>query len=240
MTTARQIVTLALKDAQVTGVGQIPLAEDVNDTFTTLNNMIAEWRRRRWMIFRLADTAFTSNGGQTYTVGVGGNFNVERPAKLEAAYVRQVNVGPPADQPDYPLTIITSREDYSRITMKRMGPFPDAVFYDPTYPLGTLYPWPIPETTVYELHIVTQAAFAAFATLDDVISLPPEYESALRYNLGKRLLALYPVDDNVKLTTLADESMDAVKTANFAISTLKMPGPLLRQKIYNIYSDQSH
>ncbi|UIY28698.1 hypothetical protein LZK73_18380 [Neorhizobium galegae] len=43
MTTARALITLAMKDAGVLGVGQTPLSEDMNDGLTNLNAMVAQW-----------------------------------------------------------------------------------------------------------------------------------------------------------------------------------------------------
>ena len=39
--TARDFVTLALKEAGVLGVGQTPLPEDINDCFVLLNRMLS-------------------------------------------------------------------------------------------------------------------------------------------------------------------------------------------------------
>ena len=51
MTTARDFVTLAMKEAGVLGVGQTLLAEDINDGFTILNMMLEEWQQAKWLFY---------------------------------------------------------------------------------------------------------------------------------------------------------------------------------------------
>ena len=241
MTTARDIVTLSLKDAGVLGIGQTPNAEDTNDAFTTLNQMISEWALSRWLIYSLTDTGVVSTGAQSYTVGPSGSYNLtKRPDSIESAYVRQVNVASPALQPDYPLEVIRSREDYSAITLKQMGPFPYAVWYNPTTPLGALFPWPVPQATIYEVHILTKEVLARFTSLDTTITLPEVYEGALRYNLAARLFASYPVQPRKMVLDLAASTLSVIRASTFAPMVLKMPRALKRPAIYNIYSDQSH
>ncbi len=90
MTTPLDIIQMALKDAGALGVGQTPLAEDVDDAFLRLNWMVSTWARKRWLIWHLVDVACLCTGRQSYTVGPGGDFSLpSRPSRLEAAFVRQ-------------------------------------------------------------------------------------------------------------------------------------------------------
>jgi hypothetical protein len=47
MTIANDLIKLALRSSGVNGVGQTPLAEDVNDGLTLLNDMIGQWQLQR-------------------------------------------------------------------------------------------------------------------------------------------------------------------------------------------------
>lgn len=238
MATPLSLITLALKDIEVLGVGQTAKSEDTNDAFTTLNQMIAEWNRKRWLVFRLVSTGFTSTGATSYTVGPGGNYNLSpRPARLESAFLRQLIQSPP-NQVDIPLELIQSREEYDRIRLKQLTSIPAYVFYDPGFPTGTLYPWPVPQTTIYQVFITTMAVLAAFATLTETVSLPAEYEAAIRYNLGARLLAQYGVPDKPAVLRQAKLSLNTLRQANAAITPLLMPAELYRPGIYNVYADR--
>jgi hypothetical protein len=239
MTTPRDILRQAFKDITVLGVGQTLLPEDYNDAFSTLNQLLSEWRRKRWMVYRLVDTGFTSTGAVSYTVGPGGNYNLTaRPDRLEAAFLRQLVPAAP-NQVDYPMDLIQSMEDYARISLKQLGSFPQAVFYDPQYPLGVLYPWPVPQASLYQVHILTKMVLEHFTSLTETIILPPEYESALRYNIAIRLAVGYEsAQVTPQIIALAKSTLATVIGANTAIATLQMPSDLVRGGIYNIFADR--
>ena len=112
-TTPRDIITLALKTANVIGVGQTPLAEDVNDCFNMLNMMIAQWQRRRYMVYNLQTIGIPATGAISYTIGAGQQFNITRPVKIEAAFIRMQ--GGSVLPVDYPLQVLRAQEDYDRI-----------------------------------------------------------------------------------------------------------------------------
>lgn len=238
VTTARDLLTLALNDAGVVGIGQTAKAEDINKAFDRLNIMIAQWRRKRWLVYRLVTTALTSTGAQSYTVGAGGDFNIARPDKLEDAFLRMLNTGP--NQVDYPLTVLAAREDYNRVRVKSLVAFPTYVFYDPVYPTGVLYPWPIPSATIYALHITTKQVLAAFANLSDSINLPEEYHGALLYNMALRLRVAYRLPRDEKLEDLSRDALNVIRESNAQIARLQMPGALRRGPGYDVYSDQSN
>lgn len=237
MTTGNDIVNLALKGCGQLGLGQTPLQSDAADGLSLLNMMLAQWNRKRWLVYRLVDTAFMSTGAQSYTVGPSGNFNIARADRLEGAYAR---LNPTQENPvDYPMTILESREDYSRISLKSLTTFPQFVWLDSNYPSGNVYFWPIPNTT-FELHILTKAVLTAFTTLSEDVALPPEYEEALWMNLALRMCAVYQLDPPPHLAGLAKGALETIRSANFQISRLQMPVALTRDRLYNIYSDQTY
>ena len=119
--TAGSIINLALKMAGVLGVGQTASAEDSNDALTLLNAMLAQWQRKRWLVYSLDDVSFAATGAQSYTVGTGQNINITRPDRIEAAFVRLVNG---TQAVDYPLDLLGSREDYNNIALKGLSTFP--------------------------------------------------------------------------------------------------------------------
>lgn len=241
MTTPNDIITQALKKAGVLGVGQIATAEDTNDAYTDLNDMLAQWQRKRWLVWMLQDYSFVSTGAQSYTVGPGGNFNVlQRPDKIESAFFRQLNTTSP-NQVDYPLYIIDAREDYNTISIKQLTTFPEFLFYDSAYPMGNAYPWPIIQSGLYELHLTFKIQLNQFTSLSQQIVLPPEYMAALKWNLALRILTSYPgLPENPKLVALAKDSLSVIRNANTQIPLLRMPTALRRNGIYNIYSDMNY
>lgn len=238
-TTPQDLISFSLKAIGALGVGQSALTEDNTDAFNALNAMLAVWNRKRWLIWHLVDASFVSTGAQSYTVGAGGNFNVARPDRLEAAFFRQVTTANPS-QVDYPLQILESREDYSRIALKQLSTFPQFIFYDAAFPLGSVFPWPVPAASIYELHIVLKETLSQFTALNQTINLPPEYFEAIWTNLCIRLAPVYQVAASAEVLGLAKASLATIRGANTQIPRLTMPGQLVRPSLYNVYSDQSY
>jgi hypothetical protein len=226
-----------MQDAGVTGMGQQPTPQDNTNALLRLNWMLAEWRRQRWLVFQLINILVPSTGNQTYTVGPGGEFDVAvRPDKLEYAYFRQLVPGVP-NQTDYPLEILTSWEDYNRIGIKKLGTFPTSVFYDNSYPLGTLYPWPIPQASIYALNITIKSPLTVDLTLPQTLTLPEEYNSAMHWNMVVRFRAAYDLPPRPDHIGLAKNTLNVLRQGNTQITRLQLPGELLRPGIYNPYSD---
>ena len=242
VTTAADIVRLALKDAGVLGVGQTAQAEDTNDVFDTLNMMLAEWNQHRWTLFHLLDLSVVSTGAVSYTIGPGGNIDTgsnERPDRLEdGCFYRQLVTASSPNQIDYPLEILESREDYSRIGLKQLSTIPQYIFYDPVYPLGVLYPWPVPQTTLYEIHVAVKSQLTEFANLATSINLPHVYKAVLRWNLAARIRPMYQLPPDASITALALSSLNTIKQANAQVPRLRMPTGVVRGSLYNVYSDR--
>lgn len=239
MSSPRTIINQALKDLGVAQTGQLPQVEDIEDAFIKLNWMIAQWRRKSWLVYHKVDLSAVSTGAQSYTVGPGGAINVSsRPATVDAAYIRQIVPSQP--QPvDFPCEIIKSMEDYARIPLKTLKSFAYALFYDPAWPIGLAYPWPLPQANIYEIHLICKAVLDRFRTLDQVVDLPEEYEPALSMNLALRLQDQYSEVLSPLYIGLAKDSLNVLREANTAIGTLSMPDGLMRPGIYDPYSDQT-
>ena len=235
-TTPGDIITLALKTANVVGVGQTPEAEDMNDEFNLLNMLLAQLQRRRYFVYGLTTTSFQGNNSVSYTVGPGGNFNIPRPAKIESAFFRQNNT---TSYPvDYPLEILRSQEDYNRISLKTLNAFPRYCFYDMAYPTGNLFVWPVPNNT-YTIFISTITQIQQFVDVSDQIALPPEYSAALMWNLVMELYPFYGLPVNPVVVGKAEASLRIIEEANVQIPQLAMPPALKnnRGSTYNIYGD---
>lgn len=234
--TPRDIIRLALKTAGMLGVGQTPSSEMSNDAFTQLNMMLGQWAQKRWLVYHLINVTKTMTGASSYTVGPTGDFNLSaRPAVIEAAFVSQ-NYGTP-QQIDTPLEILNSREDYNRIAMKALTSFPYYIYYDNAFPLGTLYPWPVPNASLYSLTITVKMPLPAYVGLTDDLNLPAEYQEALMYNLAARMRPLYQLGPDPSIVALAKSALATIRAANTQIPKLRMPNALTRSGRYNIYSD---
>lgn len=167
--TARDICTLALKEAGVLGVGQTALAEDINDTFTLLNRMMAQWQQKRWIVPSLYDIGAIANGAKSNPIGPGQFWNAQRPSKVQAAYFIQTGNNIPTNGPNavsFPLIPIFSYENYAQLALKQLATWPQYFFYDNAFPVGNVFIWPIPDAT-YEVHLILKSPIGFMVELED-------------------------------------------------------------------------
>ena len=244
-TSVGDICTASLRESGALGVGQTAIADDLNDAWARMQWMLQQWERKRWFVYHLVDLAKVSTGALSYTVGAGGDFDTGalsvRPARLEAAFLRQIQTAPP-NQIDYPLKVIQAREDYNKIALKSLVSFPQTAFLDADWPSARLFVWPVPNASIYEVHISVMAQLPiSFAQLTTVLALPYEYFAAVLYNLALRLRPKYRIGSfpGDQLPGLARDSLGVLRGANTQIAALSMPGGLLEHSGgYNIFSDR--
>ncbi len=146
---------MALKETGVLGVGQTPLDEDINDGFTLLHRMLAQWQKRRWIIPNLIDVSAKGNGLKSNLIGPGQYYNTARPDEIQAAYFKQLNGGGANNLVSFPLDPIWSYEDYALVALKDLASWPQYFFYDAAFPNGNVFIWPIPDAT-YEIHLIVK------------------------------------------------------------------------------------
>lgn len=233
MSTANDLIALALKAANVLGVGQPASAEDSTDCLRYLNQMLAQWSRKKLLVYKRTDVSLASTGASSYSIGPGQQFNTARPARIESAFARQTGVPLPAD---YPLHVIQAQEEYNRVFIKTLSAFPAYVFYDGNYPTGTVYFWPVP-STAFELHLSVLQPLASIANLADTVNLPPEYEEAIIYNLAQRLYVHYGLPPNPMTARLASAALKTIKEINDRTPSIVLSADVAGGTRYNIYGD---
>jgi hypothetical protein len=241
--TANFIASEALKESGICGLGQTPTGSDITAAINRLGLMLMEWERKRWLVYHLVTLGVTATGAMSYSIGPGGDFDTGvgsvRPAKLESAFLRQIQNSQP-NQVDYPLEILQAREDYNKIALKSLSSFPSVIWLDSSWPLGNVYPWPVPQASIYEVFVsvMAQLPVTFLTTPGTPFDIPMEYYSAMLYNLALRLrswrqLGSFPGD---QLPSIAQSTLKTVRGANTQIGRLSLPN-FNRNYLYNIFSD---
>lgn len=238
MPTGTDICTTALLRAGVLGVGNPPSADQITRALALLNDMLALWSSKRWLNYAEIDHALPVTGAQSYTIGPSGDINVTaRPDRIEWGFVRLLNTG---NLPvDIPLRQILSMEDYSRYTLKTLHTQPDSFFYDSNFPLGKLYPLPIPsQPQLYELHFGTRIILPVLVAPATNIILPPQYTYAMKWNLTSEVRAEWRLPAAPDIDKKAQDGLNTIRSAVVQVPTLSMPAGMGgSQGIYNPYSD---
>lgn len=131
----------------------------------------------------MSANATLSPGPQQIRYTIPGDFKMSRPLRVMDSFTR-INSGNSAL--DYPITMV-SRERYIDIGLKsNPAPWPVALWYNPTMPLGTLSFYQSPSGGG-ELHLFTDVLLSNFALLTTDVRLPQGYSRMIKWCLAKEL-----------------------------------------------------
>ncbi|MCC6417225.1 MAG: hypothetical protein IT429_03135, partial [Gemmataceae bacterium] len=101
------------------------------------------------------------------------------------------------------------------------------LYYDPTWPNGAIYLWPVP-TQAYGLDLRTRVLLDA-VTLSSTFSLPPGYQDAITLTLAESLASAYVRPIAASLAQAALAARARIQANNDVTPTLQtqdsgMPG----------------
>lgn len=131
----------------------------------------------------MSANATLSPGAQQIRYTIPGDFKMSRPLRVLDSFTR-INTGSSAL--DYPITV-TSRERYIEIGFKAIAsPWPVAMWYNPTMPLGQLSFYQAPDGGG-ALHLFTDVLLTNFSTLTTDVRMPQGYSRMLKWVLAKEL-----------------------------------------------------
>lgn len=208
MTTALQLVTSSLRKLGAVAAGEAPDADEQADALAALNQIVESWNLQGLALYRRENVAYSLvPSQQVYTIGSGANFNGARPITMNGAFVTRGGI-------DYPLEPLTQAQWNEILQKSQESQLPEAVYYEPTFPDGTLRFWPVPlEALTVTLAINMQ--LGAVADINDDLAFPPGYERALVYALAVDLAPEYPaVTLSQRVIDTADEALADIKRAN--------------------------
>ena len=229
MATALDLISSALRLVNVQAAGETVPIDMANDSLAVLNDMIDSWNTDRLAIFttRIDDFPFVL-GQQSYTLGTGGDFNIPRPARIDA--MSSILLYNPANPVEEPITMYSVEQWQTQVPVKAVpGNFPLICYDDGGFPLRTLNFWPIPQNQPVSCRIYSWQALDEPPALATVISVPPGYKEAFRYNLAVRLAAEFAASVPAAVAQIASESLARVKTINspdLLLSSDILPSPV--------------
>lgn len=208
--TATQLIYGALRLCRdgLLRAGRTGSSEQYADGLLRLNDMIDAWALENLTIYYMPRTtkALTS-GTATYTIGTGGNINIVRPTRIEAAALIIDTSADP--ETEVPIDVFTP-QDWEGVRQKDLtSPYVQGIYYDFgwTAGLARITVWPVPTIDITSLVLYTLQALTAFADLVTNYTFPPGYAEALRYQLALRLApefgGLLAQADTEKLATKA-------------------------------------
>ena len=233
MATAGEIINGALRLIGVLAEGETPSAETSNDALVAMNQMLDSWSTERLAVFSTQDQVFTWPASTiSRTLGPTGNFIGNRPVMLDdSTYFRDPTTGI-----SYGVMII-NQQQYDGIALKTVtSTYPQLLWLNMDMPNIAIYQYPV-ATRALEWHFISVTELTQPATLVTVLSFPPGYLRAFRYNLACELAPEFGTDPSGEVRRIAMTSKRNLKRQNNPNDMMSMPYAIMQPTPrFNIYA----
>lgn len=207
MPTAGDIITKALQKIEVLGEGETASGQKADDCLDALNAMLDSWSLDKAMVYLFQSESFAwGSGVSSRTIGATGNFATVRPIEVLDAFMRDAN------NQDYPLAVWGSQR-YDEIFQKTLAGWPRVLYYEPSYPNGTLRVVEVPQQD-FTIYLRTRKQFTRFSGLSTDVELPVGYERALIFNLAVEVAPDYNKLPSDVVNDIAQGSKELIRRAN--------------------------
>lgn len=209
--TGLDLISSSLRLLGVLASGETPSANESNDALAVLNDMIDSWSTERLLIYTTTREVFPLvQGQQTYTIGPTGNFNTSRPQRVETALL-QLNSNSPVLE--LPMKILNQAQ-YAAILLKtNTSTYPLYLYVDGAFPLNNISVYPVP-TAANNIVLYSWKPLSEIASLTTVITLPPGYSRAMRYNLAIDLAPEFGKQLQPEMIEIAAQAKSGIKRMN--------------------------
>src|SRR3990172_7507943 len=209
MATALAIITRAMRLARVLRKGEPLDSEESTDGLVALNTMLDSWQLSRLFVYQIVQNSHTWPASTSLrTIGIGGNFAVQRPVKIDGAFVMDSN------SQWYPVDVLTDRNQYDAIVTKTVtSTLPNYLFMDSAYPLASIYLYPVPSVVV-TLKLNTWQTLQSFAGLTTELALPPGYQRAIEFSLAEEFGPEFGVEIPGKVEQIAVQARAIIQNMN--------------------------
>lgn len=239
--TVRDLLEKSFRTIHVLGAGEPMTDDEATDALDHLNGVLEQANIDKLMGSYQTDVVVPMVGSQTsYTIGPTSsspNVIAPRPVEILSAFSRRATI-------DLPI-FVGSKQDYTQIPKKDIGiaGWKSMVYYEATFPKGTLYVYPVPLDTLTTVHLTVMAEIAAFTTIDDVVSMPPGYRVWLQYKTAMRLAPEYGMTFTVDMISNLLDAESALKRNNIKPMPVAKTGLVsmsgAKSGAYDIYSDST-
>lgn len=210
MTAGIDIISGALRLISSATPGEAINGQEASNALVVLNELMSSFSMEWGLINIPTLESFPLVVGQTsYTIGTGGNFNTVRPDSVFNQWLYDTAAGI-----RYPLKQIADNQ-YNAIPLNTIASIPKVIFYDPQYPLGIIYIYPVASLATYQLNIESYKPMAQFTTLNTVMNLPGEYFKCLKLLLANELAPEYGFPIGQDMKEEINKARDMMKARNF-------------------------
>lgn len=208
MTTARYLITSALKTIDVLADSQTIDSDTADLALSRLNDLLDAWAIETMYSFQITEYVGTV-GSSPCSVGPTGDIVTPFiPTRIENGFVRSGTLDHRFEMIEY--------ATYADILLKNVGsPWPSAGYYDAN---GLLYLFPVPLQA--EIHIGVLERLGEFATLDTDYTLRPGMRRALAYSLAEELAPDFDRELLPSVIKIAQGARRKLKRSNHRVPQL--------------------
>ncbi len=204
---ANDIIQDAMVEARIIHPGESISSGKLSSAFRRLNGLLESWATDTLMVRVQVEENFTLTASKSsYTYGDKGDFDSDYPVFIrDSAFIRSGGF-------DYSCTK-KGMEYYRSIRDKNTPGIPYHFVVNYTYPLATVYLFPVPNSTD-DIHFSVEKEFVSFPDKTTSVNLPTAYWRALMLNLSIELSSSYGKKVMDSLVIRAFDAIDTVKILN--------------------------
>lgn len=231
-TTLQAIIEQALRKIGVFGRGRQINQDEVITGLDALRLMCDSWALEKLMVPFTTQETFATGGRSVSTIGPGGDFNTVKPDWIDYVHI--------IDATGKPYSVMLAAENFWH-GMNSTGQTGTPTYYvfEDGNPLGRLRFDTAP--TAPNVKIISRkglqfylnsesptpiniaASSVSTSRVQDSITLPTGYETALVYNLGLHLCVDFQRDPSALLVAVADTAKARIKNQSVRPQILTMP-----------------
>jgi hypothetical protein len=199
--TAQTLIKAALRSIGAIATGETPTAAELADGLEAMRMMLRNWSAQNIRIYFTTTESIALTGATSYSWGSGGTIATARPVQIRGAYTSDNIVD------------IIDEAKYRHLVVGNAGGAVQWLWYQPQYPLGYIYPWPLDSSTLY-VHALKELTDPTAIT--STIAFPPAYDDAIKWNLAVRMAPEYGKEASATVSALAATTLHAIETLNFS------------------------
>lgn len=217
MATASVMISDALKEICVLGEDSNPSDMMLADGLRMLNRLLDTFSNNPTWAYDQSASFKVLTGVQSFTIGPSGDLIESRPIMINSASYT-------IDGITYPVSVI-DYEKYDSITCKTLtGAYPSAIYYQGTYPNGTVFIYPIATGGTLSLRLT--ASVKQFANAATEVDMPEGYEDAIMLALAIRMAPSYGKQVSQDTRIAARRAKKLVEANNLIVPTLSLPSAI--------------
>ena len=217
-TTAAVIIEDALKENLIISEGETPSATMYADGLRMLNRMCDTLSNNDDFAYYASQYSMAMTGQTSFTIGPTGDLVQARPIKIDTAVVTRLGI-------TYPVKVIDNQR-YDDLTLKTLsGANTAAIYYEGTYPNGTVYCYPLSTGCTLQMRVLNQVK--NFAATTTQIDMPEGYEDFLMLGLAVRMAPSYGRPVNPDTRTAYKAAKKLVMNTNQVVPTMELPNAVM-------------